>query len=82
MLAEERVNGKELDKEAARQAVTTYENLFETWRKLKYDNPCCPTLYTDYDAKWCGIPDYESKWLGPPPFQEVLQPLKKRLGMN
>jgi len=72
MLADERINNTELDNQAASQAVTAYETAFNQWRTLKYDNVCCPTLYTDCQAQWCNAP----------PFQEVLQPLKKRLAMN
>jgi hypothetical protein len=71
MLAEEQINKKPLDENAARAAVEAYEKSYEEWRQLKRDNPSCPTLYVDHEAKHVG-----------PPFQTVLQPLKKRLGMN
>jgi cell wall-associated NlpC family hydrolase len=51
--------------------VEAYEKSFEEWRELKRNNPSCPTLYVDHESKHVG-----------PPFQTVLQPLKKRLGMN
>lgn len=70
LLAEERIKKQPLDKEAARTAVTAYEKAYEEWRKLKIGNPCCPTLYVDHESLHCG-----------PPFQRVLGPLKKRLGM-
>ena len=70
LLAEERIKKQPLDEEAARTAVTAYEKAFEEWRRLKRDNPCCPTLYVDHESVHCG-----------PPFQSVLGPLKKRLGM-
>ena len=74
MLAEEQTNKKPLDENAAKAAVEAYEayeKSYEEWRRLKRDNPSCPTLYVDHEAKHVG-----------PPFQTVLQPLKKRLGMN
>ena len=71
MLAEEQINKKPLDENAARAAVEAYEKSYEEWRQLKRDNPSCPTLYVDHEAKHVG-----------PPFQTVLQPLKKRLRMN
>ncbi|MBN1543303.1 hypothetical protein JW992_14270 [candidate division KSB1 bacterium] len=70
LLAEERIVKRPLDEEAARTAVTAYEKAFDEWRKLKRDNPCCPTLYVDHESVHCG-----------PPFSTVLAPLKKRLGM-
>lgn len=69
MLAEETINKKPLDLNAATAAVDAYEKAFEEWRQLKRDNPCCPTLYVDHEAVHCG-----------PPFQNVLRSLKKRLG--
>ena len=71
MLAEEQINKKPLDENAAKAAVEAYEKSYEEWRRLKRDNPSCPTLYVDQEAKHVG-----------PPFQTVLQPLKKRLGMK
>jgi hypothetical protein len=70
MLAEERLTGHPLDRDRARAAVTAYEGAYAQWRRLKRDHPCCPTLYVDHEAVHCG-----------PPFQEVLIPLKKRLGL-
>jgi hypothetical protein len=70
MLAEERINKQPLNQEAARAAVSAYEKAYEQWRQLKRDNPCCPTLYVDHESVHCG-----------PPFQQVLGPLKRRLGM-
>jgi len=70
LLAEERINKQSLDQETAKAAVTAYENAYEQWRQLKRDNPCCPTLYVDHESVHCG-----------PPFQTVLGPLKKRLGI-
>ena len=72
MLAEERINKKPLDLDAAKAAVEAYEKSFEEWRQLKRDNPSCPTLYVDH----------VSKHVGPPFRTAVLDPLKKRLGMN
>ena len=71
MLAEEQINKKPLHENAAKAAVEAYEKSYGEWRQLKRDNPSCPTLYVDHKAKHVG-----------PPFQTVLQPLKKRLGMN
>ena len=71
MLAEEKMKKKPLDQNAAKAAVAAYEKAFDEWRQLKRDNACCPTLYVDHEAVHCG-----------PPFQEVLKPLKKRLGMK
>jgi len=71
MLAEETLNKTPLDKDAAIAAVAAYEKAFDEWRQLKRDNPCCPTLYVDHESVHCG-----------PPFQKVLKPLKKRLGMK
>ena len=71
MLAEERLGTKPLDLEAAKATVEAYETAFEEWRQLKRDHPSCPTLYVDHEAKHVG-----------PPFQTVLEPLKKRLGMQ
>lgn len=71
MLAEEKAGGKPLDLNAAKAAVAAYDKAFEEWRRLKRDHACCPTLYVDHEAEHCG-----------PPFQDVLKPLKKRLGMK
>ena len=71
MLAEEKMGRKPLDLNAAKATVAAYDKAFEEWRQLKRDNACCPTLYVDHEAKYCG-----------PPFQNVLKPLKKRLGMK
>jgi hypothetical protein len=71
MLVEEKTGGKPLDLNAAKAAVAAYDKAFEEWRRLKRDHACCPTLYVDHEAEHCG-----------PPFQDVLKPLKKRLGMK
>ncbi len=71
MLTEEKMTKKPLDKKAAKAAVAAYEKAFNEWRQLKRDNPCCPTLYVDHESVHCG-----------PPFQNILKPLKKRLGMK
>ncbi|MBN1560375.1 hypothetical protein JW998_09005 [candidate division KSB1 bacterium] len=70
LLAEERINGEPLNQKAAKTAVAAYEKSYKEWRQLKRDNPCCPTLYVDHESVHCG-----------PPFQEILIPLKKRLGI-
>jgi hypothetical protein len=45
-----------LDKEAMAKAIRSYDALWEEWRKLKADHACCPTLYRDDIAKYCGPP--------------------------
>ena len=69
MLAEEHINNKPLDLNAAKAAVDAYEKAFEEWRQLKRDNACCPTLYVVHESKHVS-----------PPFRTVLEPLKRRLG--
>ena len=71
LLATERIKKTPLDEDSAKAAVVAYDHAFEEWRQLKYDNPCCPTLYIDYYARYGGHP-----------FQRVLKPLKKRLGIK
>jgi len=71
MLAEEKTGNASLDLDAAKAAVVAYEAAFEEWRQLKRDHPSCPTLYVDHVSKHVG-----------PPFQTVLRPLKRRLGMT
>lgn len=51
MIAENAVNGTNIDREKAQIAISAYDKKFEEWRKLKADYACCPTLYIDYRVK-------------------------------
>ena len=44
------------DKPAMAKAIKTYDDLWAEWRKLKQDHACCPTLYRDNKAVYCGPP--------------------------
>lgn len=53
--AQSKKSGK-LDHVLMRQAIQTYDALWAEWRKLKQDHACCPTLYRDDKAVFCGPP--------------------------
>jgi hypothetical protein len=59
-----------LDKGAMATAIHTYDGLWEEWRKLKADHTCCPTLYRDDVAKYCG-----------PPFKKFLDQYRKMVSL-
>jgi hypothetical protein len=44
------------DKPAMAKAIKAYDDLWAEWRKLKEDHACCPTLYCDDKAVFCGPP--------------------------
>jgi hypothetical protein len=54
------------DKHAMARAIKTYDELWADWRKLKEDHACCPTLYRDDIAVYCG-----------PPFKPALDQYRK-----
>lgn len=67
LAAQARKSGK-LDKAKMAEAIKTYDALWTEWRKLKSDHACCPTLYRDNKAKYCG-----------PPFKSVLDSYRKQV---
>lgn len=44
------------DKPAMAKAIQTYDTLWSEWKQLKQDHACCPTLYRDDKAVYCGPP--------------------------
>lgn len=68
LAAQKKKNGK-MDLARLAQAIKQYDALWEEWRKLKQDHACCPTLYRDDKAVYCGPPfkpslDSYRKWIG------------------
>ena len=57
------------DKPAMARAIKAYDELWAEWRKLKEDHACCPTLYRDDIAVYCG-----------PPFKPALNQYRKVVG--
>jgi hypothetical protein len=54
------------DKPAMAKAIKAYDELWTEWRKFKEDHACCPTLYRDDKAVYCG-----------PPFKPALDKYRK-----
>ena len=67
--AQARLCSKKLDKEAMNSAIAAYETAWREWRDLKAAHACCPTLYRDDKAVYCG-----------PPFARVLAKYRKLAG--
>jgi hypothetical protein len=57
-----------LDKERMARAIAEYDRLWAEWKKLKEENPSCPTLYRDAVAVHCG-----------PPFKTALDSYRKAI---
>lgn len=59
------------DVPAMAKAIQSYDALWAEWRKLKQDHACCPTLYRDDKAVFCG-----------PPFKPALDNYRKLVAVG
>ena len=48
MIAEYEELGKRINKNDVEVLLLKYDEKWEEWRKLKFNHPCCPTLYEDW----------------------------------
>jgi len=67
LVADAKVNKKEIDRTALKVAINTYDTLWISWRNLEKINKYCPTLYKDDKAIHCPYP----------PFADVLKEYRK-----
>ena len=67
LFVESKASGN-LDKIKMEQAIRSYDTLWDEWSKLKKNHACCPTLYRDDLAVYCG-----------PPFRPFLERYRKMI---
>jgi len=71
MILEEIKAGKKLDIIEMKNTLKKYQDKWAEWVLLKKKYPCCPTIYLDHIAVYCG-----------PPFQTSIDQLQKLINAN